>query len=715
MTSPFTSVALDLWERGYSPLPLEPCDKSIKIMGWQRYCTEKANRETLDMWLSWPDRNIGIALGQASGIIALDFDYDVNDKHKEILSIIGDSPVKKTGAKGFTAFYRYGGQRSVKYAISGQSVLEILSTGRQTVLPPSIHPGGMEYRWTTGKTLLDVSADELPELSAEQIAAIDKLFRSTEQITVARPVKSFAEMDANDISEALSRIPADDYHLWIRIGMALKDELGERGYALWDAWSATSTKYAGGKETSQKWRGFNGSGVHIETLFWNAIEMGYRPKPLPKEAMIYRPLQGGTMGDMAKDAPAPAIAVPGLPGLIMQHILASSVYPLPPLALAASIALSGAIMANKVQSESGLYTNFYCLGVADSAGGKDHARRVCRAILEKSGMLNKEIGIPKSGAGLLSGMRKSGNTGIMLLDEFGKYLKTISSGKASSHEAEITKILMELYTSAGSTFSGMEYADHDGKMPRQQIIHPCLSMYPVTTPDRFFEAMTSSDTLDGFIARFMVFQCEVYPVEPEEPQRRADDVPENILSIIQHWRMKNTGGTMGEAGEGEAQIIPEEPAAKALLKDYTSRMRYLWEQERRKGSGLHPIYGRLAEQAKKLALVAHDGDCIREPVAQWAIGIAEDCGARLAKIIKENVADNEQEKNVKYVLRVIKKLCETSENGYASLSAITHKTRQIKAFDRKSILNDLIISGAIDAFEDDREGRGMKSTLYKII
>ena len=78
----------------------------------------------------------------------------------------------------------------------------------------------------------------------------------------------------------------------------------------------------------------------------------------------------------------------------------------------------------------------------------------------------------------------------MLLDEFGKYLKSIAGAKAASHEMEITKIMMELYTSAGSVFSGMEYADHDGKMPRQQLVSPCLSMYPVTTPDRFYEAMT---------------------------------------------------------------------------------------------------------------------------------------------------------------------------------------------------------------------------------
>src|SRR5688572_33399805 len=96
----------------------------------------------------------------------------------------------------------------------------------------------------------------------------------------------------------------------------------------------------------------------------------------------------------AKKTPddGPGTYIPGLVGLIARHILASSVYPLPPLALGAAIALAGAVMANKVKTDTGLHTNFYTLGVADSGGGKDHARRVCRAILARAGLLNMEIG-----------------------------------------------------------------------------------------------------------------------------------------------------------------------------------------------------------------------------------------------------------------------------------------------------------------------------------
>ena len=69
---------------------------------------------------------------------------------------------------------------------------------------------------------------------------------------------------------------------------------------------------------------------------------------------------------------------------------------------------------------------------------------------------------------------------------------------------------------------------------------------------------------------------------------------------------------------------------------------------------------------RKLSLIAHEGDCITEMEASWAIAVTDDCGARMARIIRQNVADNEQERNVKRILNIIADLCEKSENGYAA-------------------------------------------------
>ena len=42
--------------------------------------------------------------------------------------------------------------------------------------------------------------------------------------------------DIDDIRSALSYIDSQDRDTWWQVGAAVKDELGENGYDLWDEW-----------------------------------------------------------------------------------------------------------------------------------------------------------------------------------------------------------------------------------------------------------------------------------------------------------------------------------------------------------------------------------------------------------------------------------------------------------------------------------------------
>ncbi len=53
-----------------------------------------------------------------------------------------------------------------------------------------------------------------------------------------------------DVRACLDVIPADDYDVWIKVGAALKTELGDAGFTLWDDWSAKSPNYG---DTVDKW------------------------------------------------------------------------------------------------------------------------------------------------------------------------------------------------------------------------------------------------------------------------------------------------------------------------------------------------------------------------------------------------------------------------------------------------------------------------------
>ena len=78
------------------------------------------------------------------------------------------------------------------------------------------------------------------------------------------------------IQNALHFIPADDRDAWLKMGMAIKSELDDSGFDLWDGWSQNAPSY---KQSDAKdvWRSIKPKGgVTIGTLFHDAQANGWR-------------------------------------------------------------------------------------------------------------------------------------------------------------------------------------------------------------------------------------------------------------------------------------------------------------------------------------------------------------------------------------------------------------------------------------------------------
>ena len=80
--------------------------------------------------------------------------------------------------------------------------------------------------------------------------------------------------DIDRIRDALRCIPADDREIWFKVGMALKDELGDPGFSVWDDWSHLSSKYDKDDQEA-KWKSFKRDGIGIGTLFGYAKQRGW--------------------------------------------------------------------------------------------------------------------------------------------------------------------------------------------------------------------------------------------------------------------------------------------------------------------------------------------------------------------------------------------------------------------------------------------------------
>ena len=85
------------------------------------------------------------------------------------------------------------------------------------------------------------------------------------------------------IESALSFVPAEDRDVWVAMAMAVKFELGDAGFDIWDAWSRTADNYNAGSAKAV-WRSCRGRGVTTGTLFHMAKEYGWVDREKPTTA-----------------------------------------------------------------------------------------------------------------------------------------------------------------------------------------------------------------------------------------------------------------------------------------------------------------------------------------------------------------------------------------------------------------------------------------------
>ncbi len=167
---------------------------------------------------------------------------------------------------------------------TGEMVLEFRCASArgltmQDVLPPSIHPEtGQPYRWAGNGTWRN-----MPEVPEQLLGVWEGQLRPAARplscaVVVGddSPVAALSPETIRDLRSALFSLRADEYDLWVKVGLALKP-LGDVGRGLWMEWSLTSEKSleGGPLETSQKWDSFNPTHIDYRSVFGEAQRRGW--------------------------------------------------------------------------------------------------------------------------------------------------------------------------------------------------------------------------------------------------------------------------------------------------------------------------------------------------------------------------------------------------------------------------------------------------------
>jgi len=94
--------------------------------------------------------------------------------------------------------------------------------------------------------------------------------------------------DKEEIRNALAHIQPHEREIWFRMGGALKSELGDDGFEIWDRWSQIDAKGYNANVAQNTWKSIEAGHVNIESLFYEARRAGYEPDqpytpPSPEE------------------------------------------------------------------------------------------------------------------------------------------------------------------------------------------------------------------------------------------------------------------------------------------------------------------------------------------------------------------------------------------------------------------------------------------------
>jgi putative DNA primase/helicase len=268
-------TAVDLYRRGFTPIPIRPKSKATAVK-WDPWTEKLSEKSVRDYFNKHPDHELAVLLSDKLLVLDADTPEAVVALHQLLESFEVTPTLSVNTARGCHVYLRRAGDTYAKSdapdSKSNPAAIDI-KTGRAIVAyPPS-----------TGKNI-DIyeieTVDDLPEVDQP---FIDEVYvhngrpvpRPADYATKRQAIAPhFAKLDLvrTRISQLLDYIHPDiNYQDWLRCGIAIFVEMegSELGFQLFDEWSAKGTKYPGPSDLKQKWETFDcykGRRVTIATI-----------------------------------------------------------------------------------------------------------------------------------------------------------------------------------------------------------------------------------------------------------------------------------------------------------------------------------------------------------------------------------------------------------------------------------------------------------------
>ena len=176
--------------------------KHPRIKNWGEEATTDPEKIKA-WWLKAPSANIGIPMGEKSGLVALDVDtrHNGDQSLKEMLAELGDLPetvTATTGSGGKHFVFKYTEELALKNVVGFREGLDVRTQGGLIVAAPSMHASGSAYRWDDGKSPFDMPAAEMPKWLVEEIQKVGTQLTTKKKAEKPAPRQKIKEGGRNN-------------------------------------------------------------------------------------------------------------------------------------------------------------------------------------------------------------------------------------------------------------------------------------------------------------------------------------------------------------------------------------------------------------------------------------------------------------------------------------------------------------------------------------
>lgn len=677
-------------DKGYSVIPDNYKSKKAAIKAWSDYSYKIPTSEELSSWSDYLEpkgSGISVMLGEASGIIALDVDTDDVEILELIENILPKSPVGKKGSKGYTYFFKYSNENTQILTFNGNCILEVLSNNKKTTLPPSIHPNGASYHWITEKTLLDVTADELPLFPTFLIPNLEQLLREKFPSATNSTGKLLLSGRNNVMSNYCGELIKEKLPVDIAINKLIEKDQKENDPPLFQ----DSNEF---RHTEP----FTNALQFYSNILNTANTKNFRAKneyeipttgKLEEEVTGLGKLQGQvkkssmTESSLAHIAPKTLPEPQGLLKKLKDNILNNAFIKQDEFAYSGALIALSTLIGRKLQFQ-GSTSNLYLLNVAPSGSGKNIPQEKIKEWYVNS-RLDRYLGGGDyvSDASLMDNLSTNPSR-IDILDEAGEILKTFNKGKAE-YNGKMAAILAELYTSSTSKYLGRTTSE--GR--KGECYRPNVNILGSTTPTGFSEGVDRASLEKGLLGRFLIFKgSSDKPSQRVKNRSQLDAESLNTLSFWGNFKPTSENEEINGIAQNYEEIQADDKANSRLdeiFEEFDNLRRNVATTE-----PMLPVICRLYQQMVKLVMIHAVSRCGSTiPVVsvedvefgyQSILYIYEN----IRKIIGENIYDNNVDRLQKKVLKIIQ------DNNGLTKTQLNRLTTGLTKQQRDGILSSLI-------------------------